>query len=195
MTLQHDILRGYVLQYQQTRDPKVYAKILKRMDSLLIKTINVLKRKRHYLRDIELEELYQIGITGLYRAILTSPANEKADAFPARVIAYIDLDTWLAFSYKDRPEEATWVLGENDVIYEDNTDINVLEVRDLITQMYTEKLLSYYDIVLLKDRFFEQQSLKVLGHNRGISHEWVRQQIMKIMDKMREYIGNNNKGE
>ena len=191
MALQQTILKDLVLKHQQTHDPIVFEKILKRVDPLIIRTVNILSKRETYLERIELQELYQIGIIGVYDAVRTSPLKEDPEKFPARVVAYIKSNIRKEFNYRNK--EKLWCDSDvsDDVGAEDqemHTHIEFLDLLDIITHRYIKGLLSKKDIELLKDRFFKQQSLQVLGQARGITREWARRKIIIYIEKIKCYL-------
>ena len=178
-----------VLQYQQTKDPVVFGKILKRVDALIIRVISSLKKRTLYIKDVELEELYQIGILGVYAATKTSPTSEKAEKFPLRIASYIESNIRLVFEYRSKKEVINQEkFNDKDFCFEkDNLSIEFFDLLDIMTQMYIRKQLSYDEVKLLYDRFFKQQSFASLEHSYGISHEWIRLKIIKILRRIRKF--------
>lgn len=188
MTLQHDILRGLVLQYQKTKDPLVFKKILLRVEGLIISVIVAFKKRTPYLDGIDLEVLYQIAIIGVHDAAITSPADEVPERFPNRVAAYIKSKIRQEFEYRGKPEENTREVRYDDIIYEDIVSADILEMVDGLRQMYVEGEITYEDIELLRGQTMEQQPLRILGPSHNKSHEWARLRLFAVIDRIREYF-------
>ena len=108
MSLRHTIIRDLVYEYQVNKDAVVFSKLLQRCDGLLFATIYKHIRRRR-LQNIDARDLYHTAIVGLGRAALTSPQNETAEKFTARIVAYVRLELDNDYYDKHRPGPSHFV--------------------------------------------------------------------------------------
>lgn len=188
MPLRQIILKRLILQYQEEHSPAVFEKILKRIDGLIIYIVYCLIEETFYLRDIEPQELYQAGIVGLYDALDNMSVKIAAEKIPSYIVSRVQSSIRRVFRYKGRPEEATCQIKEDDLIYEDTLNMEFLELIDVLTHMYMCDRISLEEISLLSDKFALDKTVRCIGKERHISHEWARVKVLRAIGKVKRYF-------
>lgn len=200
MGLREDILKELVLEYQQTQNPVLFERILKRVDKLLLRTIHSVVRNKPYLAKIELRDLYHTSIIGLSRAIKTTKLDEESKKVVARVVAYVKATIYVEFplnsfnqffNFVELPEDgASYGIGVKEKKAEEDVylgaELGLL--RSVYKDMVMEGLLSDKDLLLLYKRFVEGKFYEDIGKEVGCSFEKVRMDIKKILLCIHDWI-------
>lgn len=199
-TLRHEILAGLFEEYRQNRDGISFAKILKRVDLLLLRTIHRYTAYRPHLEKVSFWDLYQTSVVGLGRAILSGKPTEAPEKTTARIVSYVKgelkktypLDTRHRFcTFKPLgdtlPDYKPWTQGQQDSrAVEDGTELSML--RDKYKQMMSEGLVSEEEFDLFVRRFGWGWSCPKIATDVGCTPENIQWRTNKVMRIVREYL-------
>lgn len=181
MMLRQEIVKRLMLEYQQEKDKIVFAKILKRVDHLLLYIIYNLLRARPHLRKVQVQELYHEAVVGLSRAALSMKRKEDAKFIPARIGAYVKLE--IGKTYKYRPEGI--IVSKNSPEF-CKRELNLVEeVLDLCEVLHE---FSEEDQILFQERFCKGLTLKEIGKTFHISHTGVGYKLKKLLNRLRKRL-------
>ncbi len=202
MTLGHEILAGLFEEYRQNRDAVSFAKILKRVDLLLLKTIHRYTSYQPHLAKVSFWDLYQTSIVGLGRAILSGKSTEAPEKTTARIVSYVKgelkktypLDTLHRFcTFKlmgDSVQDCKpWAQSQEDrQAVEHNAELSML--RDKYKQMLADRVMSEEEFDLFVRRFGWGWSCPTIAADVGCSSEKIRLSTNRILQLMRENLEN-----
>ena len=89
MRPQQEVLPKLVKEYQETGSKKAFEGILKRVDNLIISSLNKYDRYFPYLQRVDFDSKYQTALVGLGKALVSTRPEEDGGKITARILAYI----------------------------------------------------------------------------------------------------------
>jgi len=181
---ERQFLELLVVQYQETRDPQVFAEILGRVDLLLCHIVHKLKRKIAYLDNIDFMDLYQTSIIGLRDAILTAKMYNPNEKIIPRIISYANSNIRKVYRYskKEYAISSTFTY-EKDAHFDVNQDLE--ELYDVLKWLYKKDMLSDRDLQIVNLRFVQQKTFKEIGKDLGVTAQTVHYKVKQILKKIR----------
>jgi RNA polymerase sigma factor (sigma-70 family) len=203
MGVREEVLRDLVTEYQPTRSPIVFEKILMRVDKLLLKTLHMMIKSRPYLATVGAEDIYQTEIVGLYRALDTVLPTEDGGHIVARIIAYIRAEVKKDYPYRHygkvklfseiedeegqicctgqilTSKQKEWFEGVPDDRVENNAEFSLLFER--ISELVNSGKLTYEHLGLLKKHFFDGKTTKEIAQEKGCSRQNIEKQLNKVL--------------
>jgi len=178
-------LKGLILKYQQTNDREVFSKILIGVDGLIINTIIKLKRQRKYLRRVENQELYQVGVVALYSALAKIPETEVTEKIPAWIVAYIKSHVLSTFYYMQKEIP----IGEIKFgLVTPPVDYALYMVKSDYQDIVSSGVITEAEDRLLRDRFFNDRTLKEIANDCGLTDSTISEKILRITSKIQLFI-------
>jgi len=185
--LSYDILKELVTEYQKCEDPKIFAKILKKLDRLVIRTVIKCKNTFSQLDGVSFDDLYQSAIVGLYRGIKTAKMIQSGAEIQARIISYMKLEIRSNFSdiIKDNFLELKEPFVSGDSVYND------LQIEDIFNCI--QKLIENGDIdveafQIVKMRYLLGMKIIEIAEKMGKSPSAVCKEIKDTLVKIRYFL-------
>jgi len=179
-----EILKDLVLIYQETKEPLIFDKILRRIDKLVIFILYKCKQKYYQLHKVEFSDLYQSAIVGVYRGIQTAKETESGGEIQARIISYMILEMKSGYVTKAKKlfssEKNKVVLGES--VY------NSLQIQDFINLIKKLVLCGRVDkkgFELIKLRYLEGMKVKDIAELLKTTSPYVSQKIQDTLCQIR----------
>ena len=176
-----DVLKGVVkelaLEYKETSDPKVFEKILYRVDLLVLKVVNVSIAICPHLVKEDPEDIYKVAILGLYKGLKTVKNEESSGITFARLIAYMRSAITSGFPYKPLPElyiNSQKALIEERPVYE-NLEFQL--IKETIESLVENGVISKLEKDLVFHRYLYEYNCEELASMFGFSVSKVRKQI------------------
>lgn len=198
MSLRESILRELITEYQKEKNPLLFEKILRRTDSLLLYIIYSYTKRRSFIACIDLCDLYHTAIIGLYKACITMK-EEKDYKIIARIEAYVKCELKATFATQDAQffskhesldsEEAVYTLSTKRFDSADK-NANTLDLISVIKRMLIDNSISQSDLDLIKEKFLNGKTYKVLSEQyKGKRTLAAFQQDLKIiLEKIRKKL-------
>lgn len=185
-----EVLKDLVTEYQKTSDPVVFSQILLRTDRLVYWTVHQMRRRFWYLRYENMNDLYQTGVVGVYKAALKIPDTEDPKKIPSWFVSYIRNEVLTSFSrphpvHLSELEEVWAPAKEPDPLHENAAEC--LEV--LFKRMLDAKIVSEEEVELIQLNKIRKLSLDTIAVEKGVCSDTVRSRIsgalLRIQYKVR----------
>ena len=199
MSLQEDVLRELVTEYQQNKDPIVFERILKRVDHLLLNTIHVWVEMKPYLGSIDLRDLYHTAIVGLGKALSTARPQEDGGHIVARVIAYVRNEINADYPLRRRKRRCLVfpiistqsihrikVLGTNFSLVELENKLELEEITSKCCDFLPEDV-----IELFVEKFVKGKNSYQIAREKGCSPQNIDQKIKYWLRRIQKEVGEN----
>lgn len=189
---QNKILVDLVTKYREKRDPVIFSKILEETDKLLLNTVYKCIKKWPYLRRVELQDLYQTAILGLYKAISgvhiykRKIVRKKEDKPIARIVGYVKAEIKQVYSNYNRRVLGSSVL-EDKCVFEESVSKN-LEHEDYMRKLneYVKSgIVTEQDYSILVRHFADEMTYKIIGEQERLSRAAICVRVKKAIAKLR----------
>lgn len=191
MGVRADVLRQLALQYQETKNPRIFEKILKRVDYLILKVVAELKRKDSTLKQVSLEDLYQEGVLSIYDAIASVRPEEEARMVLLRIMAYIRARIrkvyrrfYMKHDFLGDMSGGFTSNGLSDI----DAKVEELDFYDFLLGAVEEGLLDRDDMNLIRKRFKEGKTYQIIGEELNIARGTAFYRVKKIIEKIKKEL-------
>lgn len=196
----YKITKELIHRFQETQDKGLLDRIYKRMDLLILSTIQKERRKNTKYYHVEIEDMYQVAICGAKKAIDTMSIHEEFIYVPARFVGYIKSE--LKIYYKDRPDKGYGGAYDEDTYAEEpyieseeayrevNGRLDMDRVVKVLGELFRVDKLSMLDIVIFRKRYMEEKDYRIIGEELGYSHQWVMEKLIYIDDTIEKNMEN-----
>ncbi len=164
------------LEFQKTKDPKLFEMLLLKYDRFIIFSIHKFKKSHFCLMGEDLQDLYQVSIIGFYKAILSVRPHHRVDKLNFRISSYIKKELRMAYDYKKKKAKSkiTW---EDDPIKKYQEEMQDISLNVIIaTMVLTEK-----ERQMLKMRYVEERTLLEIAKEFSMSKMGVSNMIKRIL--------------
>lgn len=198
MTLREEILKDLVTEYQETRSHVVFAKILFRVDKLLLKTIHIHIKRKPQLKGVEFRDLYQTAIIGLADAVLTVKEDEKGPKIIARIIAYVKSNINTLYnpnlkSFCRYLKTSKYLIYRNDYgEIEISSDVEKLAelalLRDKYVDMLMYKIVTKDEFELVIRHFGYGMKYRDMGKLYTCPESTMREKVLRVLDKIKVWF-------
>jgi len=205
----YQILKELALEFAKNKDPLIFAKIAARVEKLLFYTIHKNRRAKPYLKKVELEDLYQTAIIGLYRALLKVKEDEPGSKLVYKIIRYVGNEIAKCAKRKDKitfpfsiakvafqvhlysvdmPQSWNFVnqieniLVENTLVYK---NLEMEFVRERFLKLIEEETISVEEFEMLVMRFVDDMTYNDIAKQVGGSYVTVSKRIKDTLNKLR----------
>lgn len=156
-------LESVVHVYQENHSPEVLDEIVTKLDGLVLSVAHRLLKSYHGAIDLEFEDLYQVGIIGVIRALSSLPDQFDEDQIRMRVVAYVSSEIKKQFwaSRREFSCKRCILYGEGSV--SDAPMHFRVEVRELFNLLIQEGVITREDFYFLYHRFVDEISVRELA--------------------------------
>jgi RNA polymerase sigma factor (sigma-70 family) len=179
-----------ILEYQKTKDKKLFEVILIKYDRFIIFLVHRFRKSHYCLADEGLQDLYQVSILGFYKGILSIKKHHHLDKINFRISSYIKRELRTAYDYKGKVFSGS-LNWDKDPIENFAGDLSELSANLIINaEGFTEE-----DKELLRMRFLETKSLSSIGEKIGISAMGVSKRITKLILNLKKRFEKGRKYE
>jgi len=195
-------LKELALQYQSSKDPTIFKKILLRMDRLLLSIARRAIIKKSIKKEVE-QDVYHATVLGLYKAILKVQEDEPENILVSKIIFYAnsEINSWnkepkeksfSSLSIEGDMEEwppwtrGVWSGGEVKKFYSDpnldNLERESIWVR--LGKLVEEEVLTAeeYDLIVMK--FVKNMSYKNISVKMRCREETISRKIQKVLNRL-----------
>jgi len=168
------------LEYQKTRDKKLFELILLKYDRFIIFSVHKFKKSHFCLIGEDLQDLYQVSILGFYKAILSVRRHHNVEKLNFRISSYIKKELRMAYDYKKKKFKGN-VIWDQDPSDRFEQDLRSISMNLIINTMS----LSERERQMLKLRFIEEKTYKEIGKVFSLTPMGVSKSLEKTIKKLR----------
>ena len=189
------ILRELVTQWQQatTDKPKIFEKILKRIDTLIIHRIKRLKRNKRFARlndqDIENDEIYNTAIVGVYRGLESVAPTDPGRRAQARILSYITEEIRKTF-IPHKTEIITSTIDKNDDCLmtkePEFLGIEFEELKDIVNKLINNFTLPNEDWKIFVKHHVDGKTYGQISSDLGVHKSTVANRIRNVKKILKE---------
>jgi len=173
------------LEYQKTRDKKLFELILLKYDRFIIFSVRKFKKSHYCLIGEDLQDLYQVSILGFYKAILSVRRHHRVDKLNFRISSYIKKELRMAYDYKKKKFSGD-VIWDKDPTDKFEKDLQGISMNLIINTM----ILSEKERQIIKMRFVEERTYKEIGKVFSMTPIGVSKNIARTIEKLRMKLKN-----
>ena len=203
------LLKDLSLKFVSSRDPEIFIGAALLVDKLLFYTIHKARRAKPYLRRVEIDDLYQDAILGLYAALLKTKADEPGSKIIYRIVRYVNNEfakqnrrtNKVAFPFaigdiafqvhlyaSDMPQSGIFI---NQI--EDRLSFNIPVYKDLESEYVKEKfrllieedVVSFDEFTMITMYIVEGTTYKVIAKEFDMSIATVSRKIKNALNRIR----------
>lgn len=193
--LSHQVLKDLVFKFKETKDQSAFCKILKRIDDLIVYTVNKFVAKRPQFCNIDLQDLYDLSILGLYKGIESATESEPGIKLQARLIAYMKSEM-LSFcnSSVERSDRLCKLIVKDTVVPEETVyhDLEVEFLRERYQKLIDDDVIDSTDWNLLNMRFVDSMKIKDIARALQCHEDTVRRRIKDSLNRIRWELRRRN---
>lgn len=182
-----------VLEYQKTRDPKIFSLLIAKFDIFIMYCIRKYRKCVWFVRGESLQELYHVSILGIHKGILTFHKEDSPSSLLWRIKNYLMEELRQEYSYKikESPEEIGGDILQNKVMEE----YKKYREKLFVSTLMNSSILTDYEKELIKLRYLEELTVeevsKKIGH--AYSTTWIH--LDQILKKIKEKLNVENRQE
>lgn len=184
MAVAMDNLENEVHLYQENHSPKVLNNIVNQLDGLILSVVHKMLNQYHGRVDLEFDDLYQVGIIGLIRALASLPDEFDLDEIRMRVVAYVRAEIKKQFvAFKHHSDSKSSILYSDMSVSDEPMYLRV-EVKELFNLLIQESVISREDFYFLYHRFVDEVPVRDLAKWYGKTLHGVimwEQRLLKIL--------------
>lgn len=208
-TEKFQILKELALEFVSSEDPLIFAKILKRVEYLLLYTIHKVRIAKPYLKKVEQQDLYQTAVIGLYRALLKVKEDEPGSKLIYKITRYIgneiakdfkrtgkitvpysisDVAFQVHLYFTDMSQFQAHIRRIEDKLVEDAAVYKNLEmgfIRERFSKLLGEGVISFDEFEMLVMRFVDDMTYKDIAKQFGSSSVTVSKRIEDTLNVLR----------
>jgi len=205
----YQILKELALKFVSSKDPLIFAKIVKRVEKLLLYTIYKARRTKPYLKKVELQDLYQTAVIGLYRALLKVKEDEPGSKLVYKITRYVgneiakdnkrtdkitvpysiaDVAFQVHLYFTDMPQFQEHISQIENKLVEDAVVYKNLEmefIRERFSKLLEDEVLSFEEFEMLVMHFVDNKTYKDIAKQFGYSHVTVSKRTNNTLNKLR----------
>lgn len=203
----YQILKELALEFKSSKDPAIFKKILVKVDRLLLQTIHRARRAKPYLKKVDLQDLYQIAVIGLYNALSKVKEDEEGSKLVYKIIRYIgneiakfnkttnrivfprsieDVSFQVHLCSTDRAQDLVHQienkLTDNTRVYK---NLEMEDIRDRFLILLKDEVLSYEEFGMFVMRFVDGMKYKDIAKQFSISYVTVSKKIEDTLNRIR----------
>ena len=205
----YQILKDLALEFKSGRDPVIFKKIAERTEWFLIYTIGKAKRVKPYLRRVDIQDLYQIAIIGLHRALLKVKKDEPGSKLLYKIWRYVNNEIAICYKptyrlafpfsvsgvalqvylyFADMSQSEMYISQIEDKLIEKTPVYKDLEqefTRNRFSKLIEEEVISFEEFEMLTMRFVNDMTYKDIAKQHGIASITVSKKIEDVLNRLR----------
>lgn len=203
----YQVLKELALEFESSRNPDIFERIVEKVDRLLLQTIYRLRRAKPYLKKVEMQDLYQTSILGLHKALLKVKEDEPGTKLVYKIIRYVgneiakfnkttskivfprsieDVSFQIHLCSTDRAQDLVYQieneLTDNTAVYK---NLEMEGIRDRFSILVESGVLSFEEFEMLVMRFVDGMKYKDIAKQFGGSYDTVSKRIENVLNRMR----------
>jgi len=181
-----DNLEETVHVYQESHSSEALDDVVTLLDGVVLGVVHHMLRSYQGVVDLEFDDLYQIGIIGLIRALGTLPEGYDDDEIRMRVVAYVKSEIGKKFRESRRrfSTQRRILYGEESV--SDAPMHCQVEVRELFNHLISTGVITREDFYFLYHRFVDEISVRELAEHYGKTLHGIVHWEEKLLKTLRQ---------
>jgi len=185
----NDHVRELIIVYKKTNDQEYFKDILQSVDKLLLKLIHRARQKMPYIKDVDANDLYQIAIIALYKAVEKMPAKEDPNKIPAWISSYLMAEVRKSYRYLLKEMNCLVEFTAYEVFSSlhggfHQEPINTVDYEDF----YKKGIITDVEYRTMMEYITTSKSINELADKEGISGPSVRNRVTRAIRKMKKEI-------
>lgn len=203
------LLKELALEFVDNENPSIFMAILLKVDRLLLYTIHKARKAKPYLRKVDLRDLYQDAIVGLYNAILKTREDEPGKKIVYWITRYVtneiakhnkrtnkvsfpfsvsDIAFQVHLYSSDMPQSGTYIdqikdkLAENTPVYK---NLEAEFTRDRFYKLIEDDVISLEEYAMLTMYFVSGMTYKAIAKQAKCSGATVSRRIESTLHRLR----------
>lgn len=211
MTPERDyrLLKKLSLEFVADNDPDIFIGIALLVDKLLFYYIHAARKAKPYLRKVELDDLYQDAILGLYAAILKTKKDEPGSKIIYRIWRYVNNEITkqnrrtnklifplaiggAAFQVhlyaSDMPQSKTYIKQILNALIDNTPVCGNLEaeiMKENLQLLVAEDVISSDELVMINMCHVDGEPYRVIAKKFGVSITTVSRKIKNALNRLR----------
>jgi RNA polymerase sigma factor (sigma-70 family) len=183
-----DNLEECVHVYQESHSSEALDEVVEQMDGLVLSVVHQMLRSYRGNLDLEFDDLYQIGIIGLMRALASLPKDFDADVIRMKVVAYIKAEMRSKFRAARRRASYQRKLSYGDDSVSDEDMYRKVEVKELFNLLIEKGVITREDFYLLYHRYVDEISVRELAKHYGKTMSGIVYWEQNVLNRIRHDI-------
>lgn len=190
--VQHQVLKRLAFEYRDALGEEralIFRKILRRIDNLVLYQARKFLFVRSQLKDVDLQELYDIAIVGLYKGLESIKEEETGAVLQARLIAYMKSELKQAIrSMGIKRKGVQKVISTRLTVVPEETVWQELEsefLRKRFQKLIVDDVISSEELNLLTMRYVHGIRIKEIAERVGRTPWWVGKAVKDICNRIR----------
>lgn len=184
MTAATDNLERDVHRYQETHSSEALDDIVAQVDGLVLSVVHHMLNSYQGTVDVDFEDLYQLGMIGVIRAIGSLPDEFDENEIIMRVVAYVKSGIRSQFSASRRNLVCKCCIMNSVRSVSDELMHLQVEVRELFNLLIRDGVISREDFYFIYHRFVDNMNVRELSkrYEKPVSciHRW-EQRVLRDM--------------
>jgi DNA-directed RNA polymerase specialized sigma24 family protein len=179
------IVQRLCIEFQETEDDVLFQRILIRVDRLVVSIIKKLQRRLYHLQLVDIQDLYQTAIVGLYNGVLKVKEEETADHTVARLIAYMRAEVKKTYPYHRPIQDFERIYQQSVPVYQ---DLEFEYLNDIFENLIREGIISRQDFDLLYHKEVDKYTYRALAAVSELHVNTVRARIDAVKNRLRHQL-------
>ena len=178
-----------VFRFVYNRDASTFVEILKKVDKLLLYTIYKIRKTRPYLKNVELQDLYQTSILGLHAALLKVKESDSGSKIIYKITRYVANE----IIKENKGTQTHKVVTPLEIVIDDKLidDIPVYSnlelefIRERFSKLIEEDIIGFEEFEMLIMHFVNDMTYKDIAKQLGYSNITVSKKIRDILIRLK----------
>jgi RNA polymerase sigma factor (sigma-70 family) len=187
-TVANEVLKDLVVEYQRTQDDEVFKRILAKIHLLILHVVHQLRHRYKHLKNEVLDDLYQTGVVGIYKAIPRIPTTENPEKIPAWFVSYIKNEILVAFPHPRTVNaselEEIWIPSEDDLCQENVSKC----LEGVFKRMLNDKVISQEELDLIILHQIQKLPLDTIATMKGVCSDTISSRIHDSLLRIKHRI-------
>jgi len=205
----YQLLKDLALEFISNRNQSTFIAIVLKVDKFLLYSIYKARLCKPYLKKVELQDLYQDAIVGLYKALLKFKKEEPGSKLLYKIQRYISNEIVLHYKrtdkivfpfevaevvfqvhlyFSDMASQGTYIKQLRDKLSEEILPYKNLEqefTRERFAKLIEEDVISSEEFMMLTMRFVDDMRYKNIAKQFGCSGATVSRRIESALNRLR----------
>ena len=189
----NDYVKELVMRYQTTGELDEFEMVLFHTDKLVLKLVHKFIRKMPHLKRLDLQEIYNTAILGLYDAVKQMPKGMDPNLMPSKISSYIQSQLKQHFSHLKREvliDDSQGLKAYCDRISVDY-GVDQYLMFDL-KEFYAKKIITGLEYRTIRDHVYGGLRTSEIARREGVGQWAISKRITKAVGKMHDVVKRGN---
>jgi len=181
-----DNLEESVHEYKECHSSEALDEVVTLLDGVVLGVVHHMLKSYYGVVDLDFDDLYQIGIIGLIRALGTLPENYDENEIRMRVVAYIKSEIGKKFRESRRRFSVQRRILYGDGSVSDASMHLRVEVKELFNHLISAGVITREDFYFLYHRFVDEVPVRELAEHYGKTLHGIVHWEQKLLKTLRQ---------